>query len=370
MIPDHQLYSARILIIDDNPHNVDLLQELFVSMGYSSVLCTTEPRDAESLYIAYQPDIVLLDINMPHLDGYQVMEQFRKIEHDSYVPVLVLTALQDEATRIRALKQGAQDFLTKPFDKLEILTRIRNMISVRILHTQVRNQNAILEQKVQERTIRLQETRLEIIHRLGRAAEYRDYETGQHIVRMSQMAARLGRLAGMTEYEEELLLNTSPMHDIGKIGIPDSILLKPGRLNAEEWNLMKKHTIIGGDLLDGHDSDLMVSARDIARTHHEKWDGSGYPRGLAGENIPLAGRICSIVDAFDALTSRRPYKDAYPVTKASEIIRAGQGSHFDPSLTELFFNHMDQFVEIKTGMPDPEDISEQGYQLSERDRFP
>lgn len=367
MIPKHQLYSARILIIDDNPHNVDLLQKLIAGAGYSSVLCITDPRQAESLYIAYQPDLVLLDINMPYLDGYQVMEQFKKID-DSYIPVLVLTALQDEATRIRALKEGAQDFLTKPFNKLEILTRIRNMISVRILHTQVKNQNIILEQKVQERTIELQETRLEIIRRLGRAAEYRDNETGRHILRMSKMAALLGSLAGMTEHEADMLLNTSPMHDIGKIGIPDIILLKPGKLNAEEWEIMKTHTVIGANLLDGHDSGLMVSARDIALTHHEKWDGYGYPRGLKGKDIPLAGRICSLADVFDALTSKRPYKDPYPVTKAYEIIKAERGRQFDPELTDLFFKHLEEFIAIKEEMSDPEDFAYHDYQLSERDK--
>ncbi len=368
MISKQELLKSRLLIIDDNSANVELLEEILSSEGYSSVLGITDSRKAEQMYISYRPHLVLLDINMPYFDGYQVMEQFKKIEEESYIPVLVLTALQDKETRIRALSEGAQDFLTKPFDQLETTTRIENMLKVRLLHDRVKNQNVILEQKVQERTLELQETRLEIIYRLGRAAEYRDNETGQHIIRVSHMCKLLGSLSGVSDQEAELIFSASPMHDIGKIGIADSILLKPGKLNHEEWEAMQTHSTIGEDLLGGHKSELMLTARDIALNHHEKWNGSGYPQGLKGTKIPVEGRITAIVDTFDALTSRRPYKDPYPVEKACAIIQEERGQHFDPELTDIFLANIDQFVQIKNKFADKNEENTTDYQLSERDK--
>ncbi len=347
-----ELLSSRILIIDDNEINIQLLEAVVTDAGYNSVLSITDSRKAENLYRAYQPDLVLLDINMPYYDGFQVMEQFRRIEDTPYLPVLVLTALQDNENKLRALECGAQDFLTKPFNRLEILTRIRNILTVRLLHQQIRRQNAELEEKVKERTRELQETRLEIIQRLGQAAEYRDNETGLHIIRMSRICARLGELAGLDREQVELLLNTSPMHDIGKIAIPDAILLKPGPLTDSERKNMMRHPRIGYKLLDGHDSTLMRTARDIALTHHEKWDGTGYPGGLRGSEIPFNGRLAGLADVFDALTSRRPYKDPFPVERAVDIIRSDREKHFDPELTDLFLHHIDDFVAIKEAFPE------------------
>ena len=363
-----ELTAARILIVDDNEFNVQLLEAVVAEAGYTSVLSITDSRKAEDLYRAYQPDLVLLDISMPHLDGYQVMDQFKKIEHSPYLPILVLTALQDEKTRLKALANGAQDFLTKPFNRLETLTRIKNMLTVRLLHKQVKKQNAELEIKVKERTKELQETRLEIIRRLGRAAEYKDNETGLHIIRMSKISARLGELAGLNATEAELVLSTSPMHDIGKIAIPDAILLKPGPLDAEEWDKMKTHPLTGYTLLEGHNSNLMLTAREIALTHHEKWNGKGYPQGLKGSAIPFNGRLVGIADVFDALTSKRPYKDPYPVSKAMEIIKSEREEHFDPELTDLFLQNIDDFVVIKDAFPEAEDSVANGdFKLSERD---
>ena len=368
MLLDIDILKARILIVDDNQLNIDLLEQTVAAAGYSSIISLTDSRKVKDLYMAYQPDLLLLDINMPHLNGYQVIQQLKEVEKESYLPILVVTAQQDEETRLRSLKEGAQDFLTKPFNTLEVVTKIRNMLRIRLLHNQVRDQNILLEKRVQERTIELNNTRLEIIRRLGQASEYRDNETGAHIVRMSSMCALLGRLTGMSDARVDLLLNTSPMHDVGKIGIPDKILLKPGKLDDEEWRIMTRHTTIGADLLGGHDSKLMKLASEIALTHHEKWDGSGYPNGLRGEEIILEGRICALIDVFDVLTSRRPYKDPYPVDKACEIIKEGRGRHFDPDLTDLFFKNLDDFVKLKAEWSDQESVTAADYQLSERDR--
>lgn len=367
MISEQEILNARILIIDDFQANLDLLEGIVESAGYTSVMTLSDSREAVKLYEAFEPHLVMLDISMPYLDGFQVMERLQEIEKDSYIPVMVLTALQDEDTRKKALAFGAQDFLAKPFDNLEVKTRIRNMIRIRFLHNQTRNQNIILEEKVKIRTRQLEKTRLEIIHRLGHAAEYRDTETGAHVIRMSRMCGLLGQLAGMNEKEVDLLLNASPIHDVGKIGVPDSVLLKPGRLTAEEWEIMTRHTLIGGKLLDGQEDDLMILARDIALTHHEKWNGTGYPGGLKKEDIPFCGRIAGLADVFDALTSRRPYKEPYPVEKSVEIIKQGRENHFDPDLVDLFVENIEAFIKIKNELSDDGEMAGHDYKLSERD---
>ncbi len=368
MISEQEILSARILIIDDVQANLDLLEGILESAGYTSVVTISDPRETVKFYEAFEPHLVLLDISMPHLDGFQVMELLQEIEKDSYIPVMVVTAFQDDQTRKKALAWGAQDFLSKPFDNLEVQTRIRNMLRIRLLHNQTRNQNIVLEHKVKFRTRQLEKTKLDIIHKLGQAAEYRDTETGAHIIRMSRMCGILGELSGMNEKEVDLLRDASCIHDVGKIGIPDSVLLKPGKLTVEEWKIMTEHTFIGGKLLDGHDDDLMVLARTIALTHHEKWDGTGYPESLKKESIPFCGRIAGLVDVFDALTSRRPYKEPYPVEKSLEIITRGRGSHFDPDLVDLFFDNVDVFIQIKHELSDDEEMTLNEYQLSERDR--
>ncbi len=364
---DQELFRAKLLIVDDNLVNVRLLESIVKKCGYDSVRTLTDPREVKDVYLSYQPDLVLLDINMPHLNGFQVMDQLREIEKDSYLSVLVITAQHDEQTRLKALDKGAQDFLTKPFNSIEVITTIRNMVRIRLLHNEVRDQNIILEKRVKQRTLELKETRLEIIRRLGQAAEYRDNETGEHIIRMSRMCAVLAGLVGLDEKRVELLLNTSPMHDVGKIGIPDKIMLKPDKLDEDEWKIMTTHTLIGGKLLDGHDSELMVTAQLIALTHHEKWDGEGYPNGLRGEDIPIEGRIAALADSFDALTSRRPYKDPYPFELACKIIEEEQGKHFDPVLTNLFLANINEFTAIKKELSGEESMEIGDYKLSARD---
>jgi len=340
------IQKARILIVDDQESNLLLLQKLLQAAGYSNLLTVADPTQVPDLYLAFRPDLVLLDLHMPKLDGFEVMALLKAAIKDDYLPILVLTADVTNPTRLRALEMGAKDFLTKPFDQVEVATRIRNMLEVRLLHNRLKEHNAILEQKVRERTQELVETRLEIIHRLGRAAEYRDKGTGLHILRISHISASLGRAAGLSHSRREVIMSASPMHDIGKIGIPDSILLKAGKLDAEEWEVMKTHTTIGAELLAGHDSILMGAAASIALTHHERWDGNGYPRGLAGEDIPIEGRIVALCDVFDALLSERPYKKAWPMDAAIQEIDALAGKAFDPILVEALHRGLPEIKEI------------------------
>jgi len=345
-VQDHIL-QARILVVDDNLTNVVLLKKLLEAEGYLHVDGETDSRKVVGMYEAAPYDLVLLDIRMPHMDGYDVMDGLKGIANGDIPPIMVLTAQTDMDTKLKALAAGAQDFLHKPFDRVEALTRIRNMIEVRLLHKQVREQNEILEQKVQERTQELEDTRLDVVHRLGRAAEYKDNETGLHVVRMSKIAHLLAVALGMSDADAKLLLHASPMHDIGKIGIPDGVLLKPGKLDPDEWEVMKTHCQIGAEILGDHPSPLMQMARLVAITHHEKWDGSGYPKGLKGEAIPLVGRITAVADVFDALTSERPYKKGWAIEDAAAFIKEQSGQHFDPTVVDKFTEHLDEIVTIR-----------------------
>lgn len=344
---DPVLKKAKILVVDDQLPNVKLLEKLLHVSGFTSVEVTTDPVESLRLYQDKRHDLILLDIRMPRLSGFEVMEKLKEIEGSNYIPVLVLTAQTDLETKTRAFDSGARDFLTKPFDRVEAIARIRNQLEVRLLHQEINEQNRMLEQRVRERTQELHDTRLDIIRRLGRASEYRDNETGLHIIRMSKYAEVIGRQAGISYEMCDILLNASPMHDLGKLGIPDRILLKPGKLDPEEWMVMKTHTTIGAELLSGGDNILMESARQIALTHHERWDGSGYPLGIQGEEIPLMGRVAAISDVFDALTSDRPYKKAWPVDEAVEEILRQSGHQFDPGLIPCFESGLTEILAIK-----------------------
>lgn len=349
MLQDIDILDSKILIVDDEPKNVFLLQEALKMAGYSNLKSTTDSREVNDLYEEYKPDLVLLDLRMPHIDGFEVMENLQKIEKNSYIPALVLTAQADKDTRLRALKLGAKDFLTKPLDMIEVVSRIRNMLEIRLLHNS-------LESKVQERTKELNETRLEVIHSLGRAAEYRDNETGAHVIRMSRISFLLAQAIGLPAAEADLILNASPMHDVGKIGIPDQILLKPGKLNHEEWEIMKSHTTIGAEILSKGDNPLMKMARTITLQHHEKWDGSGYPEGLKGEDISIEGRIVALGDVFDALTSERPYKKAWSREDAVVEINDKSGAHFDPFLVKKFVEIFPEIIKIMDEFPDEDPV--------------
>ncbi|MCK5387127.1 MAG: two-component system response regulator [Gammaproteobacteria bacterium] len=346
MLEEKTIKEAKILIVDDQPANVTLIEKMLGIDGYINVISTTDPTQVEDIYMEQNSDLILLDLNMPVMDGYQVLAKVREVDPD-YPPIIVLTAQSDRESRIKALDLGARDFLAKPFDRVELMTRIRNMLEVRIMTKAMKNQNKILDGMVKERTQELNDTRLEVIRRLGRAAEYRDDMTGYHIIRMSRYSQLLALAAGMSEAEAETLLNASPMHDIGKIGIPDNVLLKPGKLDSEEWAIMQTHVDIGVEILSGSSSALMDMAAEIAQNHHEKWDGSGYPRALVGEDIPLTGRIVAIADVFDALTTERPYKKAWPIEETVEFFKNQSGKHFEPRLVELFLEILSDILDIR-----------------------
>jgi len=349
---DQQILQANILIVDDEPANVKLLERYLSREGYQNIQTTTDPREVEALCDKTSFDAFLLDIRMPEINGFELMALLKKRYVNEYLPVLVLTAQIDQETRIRALKEGAKDFLTKPFDLVEALTRIHNLIESGLMHKQLREQNQVLEDKVKLRTKELYHTRQEVIRRLGLAAEYRDNETGNHIIRMSKYSYLLAVAYGLPEKQADLILNASAMHDIGKIGIPDSVLLKPGKLNDEEWVVMQSHVTIGAKILSGDDSELMIVAKAIALHHHEKWDGNGYPEKLKGEQISIEGRICAIADVFDALLSERPYKKPWSVEKALDLIESEGGKHFDPELVPLMRTLLPELLVIKKQFPD------------------
>jgi putative two-component system response regulator len=354
--------QANILVVDHQKLNRVMVKKLLARDGYHSVQMTDDPFSVVSFCTEEDIDLIILDIKMPRLDGFGIINSLQEeVKAEDVPPILVVTDVAEQRFQREALNYGARDYVLRPFDVREFLARVRNLLEVWQAQKIIRFQKDILEQKVEERTRELRkahedllESRIEVVWRLGRAAEYRDNETGLHIIRMSQMAAVLARAYGMDEQPADLLLVASPMHDIGKLGIPDSILLKPGKLDAEEWEIMKTHAQIGADILSGGSSDLMIMAHDIALAHHEKWDGSGYPKGLKGEDIPLVGRICAIADVFDALTSERPYKKAWTVAKALELIDSEKGKHFEPRLVELLHEKLPKIISIKQKYAEPE----------------
>ena len=348
------LGQACIFVVDDEPVNLKLLDKMLTSQGYPAPVLIQDPREVLPRYREMQPDLILLDINMPHLDGYQVMEQLADLNDPLLPPIVILTAQHSRDYLLKALAAGARDFVSKPFDRAELLMRVGNLLNAQLTHRIVHDQKAVLEEVVRARTETLNQTRLLVVRRLGRAAEYRDNETGLHIIRMSQFSATLARSMGWSEADCELMLHASPMHDVGKIGIPDAVLLKPGKFEPHEWEIMKTHTTIGAAILENDDFALLRLAREIALTHHEKWDGSGYPNGLSGEAIPQSGRIVAAADVFDALTSTRPYKKAWAVDDAVAYLRDNAGSHFDPEVIEHFMQCQAEIVDIRDRHREPD----------------
>ncbi|MFW6330617.1 MAG: HD-GYP domain-containing protein [Gemmatimonadota bacterium] len=325
----------RIVIIDDDPANTEFLRHVLEPEGYGELIEFTDPARALERIEEADPDLVVLDLMMPELDGYTFLDRMRRrFDPGDFRPVLVVTGDTSVAAQRRALSLGARDFLTKPLSPADIRLRVRNLLETRFLHARLREYNALLEERVVERTRELETTRLEILDRLARAAEYRDDDTGEHTQRVGRVAARLAEVLGQPERDVQLIRRAAPLHDIGKIGIPDAILLKPGRLTEHERSVMQDHTRIGADILSGSRSPLLQLAEEIAYVHHERWDGAGYPDALAGEVIPLVGRIVAVADVFDSLTHERPYKRAWSVREALQEIRSNAGAHFDPVVVE------------------------------------
>ncbi|MBF0137724.1 MAG: two-component system response regulator [Magnetococcales bacterium] len=325
-----------ILVVDDVAENVDILSGILGHVYQVKVALNGE----KALSIAggeTPPDLILLDIMMPGMDGFEVCRRLKANPITRNIPVIFVTARKEILDESQGFDLGAADYVTKPIRAPIVLARVRT-------HLSLYNQNRSLEEKVLQRTEQLNRTRLEIIQRLGRAAEFRDNETGLHVIRVSHYARLLGLAAGLPPEIGELLLNAAPLHDVGKIGIPDRVLMKPGPLDSEEWAIMQHHARFGANIIGDHDAELLVAARDIALTHHEKWQGTGYPQGLQGEGIPLYGRIVAIADVFDAITSKRPYKKAWPMAEALELVKKEAGFHFDPRLAHIF---LDIFPEIE-----------------------
>ena len=333
--------NARILIVDDEPGNVDLLRRLLERAGFSRLESTNDPREAAGLYVKFRPDLILLDLHMPHMDGLAVMDELNQIAEASYLPILMLTGDVSQEAKREALSRGAKDFLNKPFHSDEVLLRIGTLLETRFLYLQIQGQNQMLEAKVRERTRELEAAQIEIIERLARAAEFRDDNTGQHTERVGQMAALLAKQIGLPDSQVALIRRAAPLHDVGKIGVPDSILLKLGKLTDEEFDLVKTHTTIGARILSGSRFPILRLAEEIAYNHHERWDGFGYA-GIAGNAIPLAGRIVAVVDVFDALTQKRPYKAAWPVGEAIAEIDRQRAKQFDPTLVDAFLRIIDR----------------------------
>lgn len=318
--------KAKILVVDDESANLQIMRHI-LQKDYQLIFAK-DGRKALDLARDMLPDLILLDIMMPEMTGYEVLEILSQQSETRHIPVIFVTAMADVDNESYGLELGAVDYIAKPVNASLVRSRVRTHLSL---------------VRVEE----LQETQLQIIRRLGHAAEYKDNETGFHVIRMSHYSQILGRAAGLDEVEVEQLFQAAPMHDIGKIGIPDSILLKPGKLDAEEWRVMKTHTDIGAQIIGDHKSPLLQMAAAIARTHHEKWSGSGYPRGLKGEDIPLAGRIVAITDVFDALTTARSYKSAWDVERAVNLITKESGQHFDPNLVPIFVDNLPEMLHIR-----------------------
>jgi putative two-component system response regulator len=323
---------GRILVVDDYEENIRLLERILAKAGYEHVASTTVSADAMTIHSQFKPDLVLLDLHMTGKDGFEVLEEMVAHKGGQHVPVIMITGDDNADVKRRALALGAKDFIGKPFDAGEVLLRIRNLLETRFLYLTLRGRNTELEQKVTERTQELEQSQLEVLERLAAAVEFRDDDTGNHTKRVAQISAMLGEAIGVESTTVELIRRAAPLHDIGKVGIPDNILLKAGPLTGEEFEIMKTHTVIGSRMLSKGRSELVRFSQRIARSHHEWWDGSGYPDRVSGQAIPLEARIVAAADFLDALTHDRPYRPAWGMDDTLAEIKRRAGSHFDPTV--------------------------------------
>lgn len=369
---------AKIMIVDDEPVNIKVTRKYLETAGYRNFLTTDRPADALDLIVHERPDLILLDVMMPDISGLEILKRIRGDRHTNSIPTIVFTASADQSLKYEALQLGATDFLGKPVDPHELKARVRNALVLKAHNDRLEQDAFQLQEKVRTRTAELMMNRLEVIHCLARAAEYRDNETGRHVIRVGRYVGIIARALRLDAETIELMENASPLHDVGKIGIPDAVLLKPGKLTPEEmevmqghsqlgarvfeilsgdeWSQVKGHTEIGSRILGSSVSPLLRMASRIALTHHERWDGTGYPLALSGESIPLEGRITAVADVFDALSTKRPYKPAFPLPKCFEIMEEGRGKHFDPRVFDAFTASKDKIVEVQILFADVEAI--------------
>ena len=364
-----QAKSGRVMIVDDEPINIKLIQKYLRGAGYHDFVTTTDSRGAADLIRTAHPDIAVLDVMMPDVSGLDILSEVRNDSELSHLPVLIVTASIDEQTKIDALELGATDFLHKPVKPTELLPRVRNALVLKAHHDQMKAYSKRLETEVAQRTADLAQSREEVIHVLACAAEYRDQETGNHVIRVGRFAGIIARELGYSSSDAELIEQAAILHDAGKIGISDSILLKPGKLTGDEFEQMKRHCEYGERILKAQPSGenqpfllyscppatrspVLRMAALIARTHHERWDGRGYPDGLKGEEIPMAGRITAVADVFDALSSKRCYKDALPLKQCIAVMKQERGKHFDPTVIDAFMRRIDDITKIVVNLAD------------------
>ena len=354
-----------ILVVDDQPQNIELLEAYLSPQGYEIIRAANGEEALEKLS-GNQIDLILLDVMMPGMDGFEVTRRVRQDATHRLLPIILVTALQETEDRVKGIEAGCDDFISKPIDKTELLARVRSLLKVKAYNDLMSNYRNELEAEVTNRIEALKQAfemiktaSLDTIYRLSVASEYKDADTGAHIKRVSRYSAAIARRMGLPAKTIETILYAAPMHDLGKIGIPDQILLKPAGLDPAEWEIMKQHTVIGAKILKGADAEFIRLGEIIARSHHEKWDGSGYPQSLAGVDIPIAGRITAIADVFDALTSKRPYKEPFSVEDSLVIIGEGRGSHFDPDVEDAFFAIQDEILKIKNEYNEYDDDNQQ-----------
>ncbi|QDU99014.1 Cyclic di-GMP phosphodiesterase response regulator RpfG [Lignipirellula cremea] len=365
-----EAHPGTIMIVDDEPINIKVVQKYLGIAGYENFITTSDSSEAMEIIRSQRPDVLLLDIMMPCVSGLDLLDAVRGDLELAHLPVLFLTATTDEHTKACALELGATDFLNKPVKPTELVPRVRNALVLKAHHDQMAAYSKRLEQEVQQRTAELVRSHRDIIRVLACAGEYRDRVTGNHVLRVGRFAGVIARRLGYSSHDAETIEQAAILHDVGKIGIPDDILHKPGRLNAEEMAHMQLHCEYGMNILRGAPSSensmvlsqtspehltlspVLRAAATITMSHHEKWDGSGYPLGLTGEEIPLEGRITAVADVFDALSTRRPYKDPMPLERCCEILEEGRGQHFDPQVLDAFFAGLEEIAQIALEMAD------------------
>ncbi len=331
--------ASKVLVVEDSDTTARYYKRLLAARGFHDVKVLQDSREAIETFLSYQPDLVILDLHMPNVDGFEILGGIGQlVAPGSFHPILVVSGDLEPSARVRCLSAGAKDFISKPFRPDEFMLRVQNLLETRLLHQHLHDRKQALETRMVQENAKLQETQMEILHRLAVAAECRDDETGRHSMRVGMSAARIGMTLGLPDEEVDFLEQAAPLHDVGKVGIPDSILLSPNKLTDEQFETMKTHTTIGGLILSREPYPLLGCAREIALTHHEKFDGSGYPSGLAGQAIPISGRIVAVADVFDSLCHKRSYKPAFSVPEAIDIMTMGRGSHFDPEVFDAFMH--------------------------------